>query len=142
MGWSQDDYFLWLGIASHTRFFHLKNDLAVYTITRNNDSATLPYEACTYDVTTTEVKEYYIKKHPDKTSLTSSDIWDMHYKLQFRAARIVKDYQLARNAIDSLSPKEGNAVLYRLCKFRPFWELYLFYFHKKHKTDNLNRYFI
>ena len=141
-GWSQDDYFLWLGLANHTQFYHLKKDLAVYTITRNNDSASLPYEACAYDVTTTEVKDYYIKKYPDNTSLTSADVWDMHYRLQFRAARIVKDYQYAQDAIRSLSPKERKTVLYKLCRFRPFWDLYLIYFHKRHKTDNLNRYFI
>lgn len=141
-GWSQDDYFLWLEIANHTRFYHMMSDLAVYSITRNNDSASLPYEACAYDVTTTEVKDYYIKKYPGNTHLTSSDVWDMHYRMQFRTARIVKDYHYALDAIRSLSPEGGKTILYRLCLFRPFWELYLKYFHRKHKTDNLSRYFI
>lgn len=142
--WSQDDYFLWLEFANHTRFFHIDEFVAVYTISRNTNAANIPYEACKYDVTTTEVKEYYIKKYPHNTELTVSDVWDMHYRLQFKAARIARDFNFAKEAINSLhSHRKGkSALIYKLCQSHLLWKLYLVYYHRKHRTRELEGYFL
>ena len=142
--WSQDDYYLWLEFANHCKFHHLNDFVAVYTITRDTNAANIPYDACAYDIATTEVKEYYLKKYPDNTDLTIPDIWDMHFRMQFRAARLVKDHKYALEAINSISSlgKDKQSILFKLCKCRFFWRLYLAYFNKRHLNVGLDRYFL
>lgn len=139
--WPQDDYFLWLEIAHRGDFYHMPDFLAVYTVTRHIDDNTIK-ESCEYDVTTTQMKEYYIRKYPTCTDMTVDVVWNMHYKDQFRSAVLINDYLLAKDAVDHLLHLGKVDLYYRLLRVKIIWRMYMIYRKKKFgKRKALEGYF-
>lgn len=130
--WSQDDYFLWLEFANHTQFYHIHDFIAVYTIVRDLIDDNMLYESDLYDVSTTEVKEYYINKYPNNTALSISDIWDSHYKMKFRTAVLLGDYAYALDAFSKMSYELKQNRYYKLLSHMLIWYMYILYRKLKH----------
>lgn len=140
--WSQDDYFLWLELANHCEFYHLDDFVSVYTITRNIDSSRLQYDSCEYDVGATQIREYYIKKYPQKTDCTIDGVWDAHYRYQLKSAILLNDYHYAKEAIHKIKKIGGfrNRIYYKILTNSFGWKLYMLYRKRKQKSG-LDRYF-
>ena len=140
--WSQDDYFIWLEFANHAKFYHIPDFVAVYTVVRNIVDDNILYESDLYDVTTTEVKEYYLNKYPNNTSLSKSDILDSHYKMRFRTAVLLGDYSYAMDAFSNMSYQLKQNRYYKLLSHKLVWYIYIYYRKLKHgKRNPLQGYF-
>lgn len=140
--WPQDDYFIWLEMANHAKFHHIDDFVAVYSVDRDVNSPSIPYDSCSYDKLTTEIREYYIRKYPQNTDLTVTDVWDNHYRYQLKSALIARDYDFAKDAIVNIHDKGGwrEELYYRLISNKVIWKVYMLYRSRKKKSA-IDKYF-
>ena len=125
--WPQDDYYLWLEISNHTKFYQIPEYCAVYTVARNlADDANL-YASVAYDKKTTEIREYYIRKYPHNTELSVEDVWFNHYKTQFRHAVLAADYAFAHDAVEKMHALGRYERYYTIFGSKIVWYPYMLY---------------
>ena len=93
-----DDWFMWLEMSVHAKFYHLKDFTAAATITReiSND---IPYASLAYAKKNLGLQKYYVNKYPDETNITNSNIEDAFYEDQLKTAILMGDYMLAKDAV-------------------------------------------
>lgn len=125
--WPQDDYYLWLEIANHTKFYQIPEYCAIYTVARNLSDDNNLYASIAYDKKTTEIREYYIRKYPEHTELTVDDVWYNHYKTQFRHAVLKEDYAFARDAVKKMHQLGKHERYYEFIGCPLVWYPYMLY---------------
>ena len=90
---AMEDYPLWLTFSLYTNFYHLRRPTITYRIEREyiNDVKAVSMHSCSFDEKSTRIRLYFLRKYPDKTSLTENDILDDHYKICYLAGLNMND---------------------------------------------------
>ena len=103
-GFIMEDYPMWLTFSLHTKFFHLKRPTITYRIEREyiKNARVVCLHACEFDEGTTAVRLHFLRKYPDRTTLTEDEILDAHYRICFLAGLNMNDREYTKKYIDKM----------------------------------------
>lgn len=131
--WTIDDYFIWLELCQHTKFQHFYDCFAVYTVTRPITDNT-PLESHKYEREATDIRQYYLRKYPDNTTLTPQDLENQYHRVGFRSGIIMENRTLALDSLRHIQNKTTAQRVFQILFSLPFgWNTYLLYRRLRHK---------
>ena len=98
--------------------------------------------ACRFDENTTRIREHYLSRYPEATTLTADDLWDEHYRIGYRSGLNTRDRARTLDYVRKIHRKTPyERRLQVICSSRVLFPLYLSYRRKRKKKSQLDMYF-
>lgn len=143
-GFIMQDYPMWLSICHYTKFHRIAEPMVTYLIDHpivNSEEVSL--HACSFDENSTKIRLFYLRQHPEATTLKQEDILDAHYVIGYHSGLNTKNRNLTLQYVEKINKKNKyQKKLMLICKCPVLYNLYLLYrrMHLKRKSQ-LDMYF-